>query len=89
MAVYPDDPAQLDLITIVIATNLVGLLPTFVNVLQLSDDILSGDDLSKDDMLAVQVWRGYGGDEELGAVGVGASIGHGQQQGTIMLRQGT
>lgn len=30
-------------------------------------------------MLVVEVWCGHSGDEELGAVGVGASVGHGQQ----------
>lgn len=30
-------------------------------------------------MLVVEVWCGHSGDEELRAVGVGASVGHGQQ----------
>ena len=37
------------------------------------------DHLTKHDMLVVEVWCGHSGDEELGAVGVGASVGHGQQ----------
>ncbi len=41
-------------------------------------------DLTEDDVLAVQP-RGYdGGDEELGTVGVGTSVGHGEKEGLLM-----
>lgn len=44
----------------------------------LTDDIHALSNMAKDDMLAIQP-RGLGGaQEKLGAVGVGASIGHGQ-----------
>lgn len=39
-------------------------------VLDLADEGLAGDDLAEDDVLAVEVGGGDGGDEELGAVGV-------------------
>ena len=35
-------------------------------------------------MLVVQPRRGHGGDEELGAVGVGTRVGHGQREGAVM-----
>lgn len=41
-----------------------------------ADDALAPDDSAKDDVLAVQVWCRYRGEEELGAVGVRAGVGH-------------
>jgi len=41
--------------------------------------------LAKDDMLAIQPARHHGRDEELGAVGVLAGVGHGQQSGLLVL----
>lgn len=44
-------------------------------------------------MLAVQPWAGDGGDEELGAVGVGTSVGHGKKTragvllGEVLIRE--
>lgn len=37
------------------------------------------NDLTEDNMMAVQPWSDFESDEELGAVGVGTSIGHGEQ----------
>lgn len=42
--------------------------------LHLLDHVHAVDDLAKDDVLAVEEGRGHGGDEELGAVCVGAGI---------------
>ena len=42
--------------------------------LHLLDDVHAVDDLAEDDMFAVEEGCGHGGDEELGAVGVGAGI---------------
>lgn len=48
------------------------------------DDILSADDLTEDDVLAVQPGAGNGGDEELRSVGVLASVSHGQEVGLVV-----
>jgi hypothetical protein len=42
-------------------------------------------DLAEDDVAAVQPVGDDGGDEELGAVGVGAGVGHGEQTGAGVL----
>lgn len=47
--------------------------------LDLLDQIHTVLDFTKDDVLSVQPRGLYGGDKELGAVGVGSSVGHGQQ----------
>src|SRR3989338_231280 len=49
------------------------------------DDVHAFDDLAKDDVLVVQEAGLDGADEELGAVGVGASVGHGQNSGAGVL----
>ena len=54
--------------------------------LNVSDDAHALDDLAEHDMLAVQVRSVDGGDEKLTTVGVGSSIGHGQQTGTLVLQ---
>lgn len=41
---------------------------------------------SKDNMLAVQPWSQNCGDEELGAVGVFASVGHAEPAGAVVLQ---
>ena len=41
---------------------------------------LSLDDLTKHDVFVVEVWSFLGGDEELGSVGIGASVGHRQEE---------
>mmetsp|Transcript_85394 Transcript_85394/g.215284 ORF Transcript_85394/g.215284 Transcript_85394/m.215284 type:complete len:246 (+) Transcript_85394:320-1057(+) len=46
--------------------------------LHLVNDLVTCDYLPEDDMLAIQVWSGRSGNKELGAVGVGARIGHGE-----------
>jgi len=46
---------------------------------------LSSDDLTKYDMFVVEVRSFHGGDEELGSVGVGASVGHRQKERLVML----
>ena len=45
------------------------------------DNLLSINNLSEDDMLAVKPGAGDKGDEELGAVGVFAGVGHGEEVG--------
>src|ERR1051325_1298913 len=49
------------------------------------DDIVALDDLPEDDMLAVQVRRRGGADEELRAVGIRPGIGHRQGAGSEVL----
>lgn len=41
--------------------------------------MLTGGDLAEHNMLAVQPGSDCGGDEELGAVGVGTGVGHGEK----------
>ena len=48
--------------------------------LDLLDELLSGNNLSEDNVLSVQPGGGDGGDEELGSVGVGSSVGHGKEE---------
>jgi hypothetical protein len=52
---------------------------------ELVNDVLALDNSSEDDVLAVEPGAGDEGDEELGAVGSGAGVGHGQQVGDIVL----
>src|SRR5829696_1682622 len=47
------------------------------------DDLHAVDDLAEDGVLAVEPGRRHLGDEELGAVGVGPGVGHGQVAGTV------
>src|SRR5215211_2719869 len=47
------------------------------------DHVHALDDLAEDRVLAVQPGRGGLGDEELGAVGVGPGVGHGQVPGPV------
>jgi hypothetical protein len=49
------------------------------------DDVHALDDLSEDNVLAVEPRGGHGADEELGAVGVGAGVGHGEHPGARVL----
>jgi len=52
----------------------------------LLDDVHTLDDLAENDVLAVQP-RGLGGaQEELGTVGVGSGVGHGQDAGSGVLQ---
>ena len=53
--------------------------------LNLLDNVQTINDLAKDDVLAVEPRGDNGGDEELRAVGVGASIGHAEQEGLGVL----
>jgi hypothetical protein len=41
--------------------------------------------LTEDDVLAIEPRGDNGGDEELGAVGVGTSVGHGEETGLVVL----
>jgi hypothetical protein len=52
--------------------------------LDLPDEVLSLGDLTEDDVLAVQPGGNDGGDEELGSVGVGSSVSHGEQEGLVV-----
>jgi hypothetical protein len=49
------------------------------------DDVHALDDLAEDDVLAVEPGGGDGADEELGAVGVGPGVGHGEDAGAGVL----
>lgn len=53
--------------------------------LHLLDDIDAVDDLAKDGVLVVQEGGRDGGDEELGAVGVGPAVGHGEEARLVVL----
>jgi len=44
-------------------------------------------DFAEDCVLAVEPRTGYEGDKELGAVGVGAGVGHGEQVGLVVAEQ--
>lgn len=50
--------------------------------------ILSRDGLSKDGVLAVEVWSGKVRDEKLRAVGVGSSVGHGEDARLVVATVG-
>ena len=54
--------------------------------LNLLDDVQTLDDLTEDDVGAVEPGGGDGGDEELRAVGVLASVGHRQLTGLGVLQ---
>lgn len=54
--------------------------------LDLLDEIRSLDNLTEDDVLSVQPGGDDGGDEELRTVGVGSSVGHGEEEGAIVLK---
>jgi hypothetical protein len=47
--------------------------------LDLLDDVHAGDDLTEDNVLAIEPRGDDGGDEELGSVGVGSSVGRGEK----------
>jgi len=55
-------------------------------VLQLANDVHTVHDLAEDDMHAVEVGGGHGADEELRAVGVLASVGHGEDTGASVFQ---
>jgi len=61
---------------------LVGLTTLRSKGFNLLNDIHALDDLSKDDVLAVQPAGLGGADKELGAVSVGTSVGHGKDTWT-------
>lgn len=41
---------------------------------------------SKHHVLAIQEWRGYGGDEKLTSIGIGPAVSHAEQARSIMLQ---
>ena len=57
-----------------------------LGVFDLLDDIKAFDNGAEDDVLAVEPWGLDGGDEELGAVGILASIGHRQHARSVVLQ---
>lgn len=61
-----------------------GSTGTTANGLNSLDNIHTTGDLTEDDMLTIQPAGDDGGDEELATVGVGTSIGHGQETGSIV-----
>ena len=52
------------------------------------DDVLSRGSLSKDGVLAVEVWGGKVCDEKLRAVGVGSGVGHREDAGFVVATVG-
>jgi len=57
---------------------LAGLSRLAAEALSGLDDVVAINDLSEDDVLSVEPSGLGGADEELGSVGVGTSVGHGQ-----------
>ena len=55
-------------------------------LLEGADDIHALGDLAKDDVLSVEPSGDDSGHEKLRAVGSGASVGHGQQTGAVVLQ---
>lgn len=55
-------------------------------LLDLSDDVQTLDDGTEDGVLAIQPTGLDGADEELGTVGVGAGVGHGEDSGASVLQ---
>ena len=55
------------------------------HILDLLDDIVALDDLAKNNMLVIEMRGLAGAHEELAAVGVGPSVGHGQASFTCVL----
>ena len=55
------------------------------NLLDGLNDVHTISDLSKDGVLSVEPRARDGGDEELGAVGVGSSVGHGEESLDVVL----
>lgn len=55
-------------------------------LLDLLDDIHTLDNVAEDGVLAIQPGGLDGADEELGTVGVGASVGHGEDTGASVLQ---
>ena len=64
---------------------LAGLSRLAAEALSGLDVVVTIDDLSEDDVLSVEPGGLGGADEELGSVGVGTSVGHGQDSGGIVL----
>lgn len=62
-----------------------GLVGLSLHVFDLANHTLAVDDLAEHDVLAIEVGSGDGGNEELTAVGAGPGVGHGEQEGTVML----
>lgn len=57
--------------------NLLGGLAGLVSVgFNLADDVHTFDDTAENDVAVIEPGGFHGGDEELGSVGVRASIGH-------------
>lgn len=80
----------LDLVSVIVSDlseHVIGIsLTSGVGTLSLdlSDEVLALGDLTEDDVLVVQPRGDDGGDEELGSVGVGSSVGHGEQEGLVV-----
>ena len=65
--------------------GLSGLTVLRSNLLHSLEDILSLGDLSEDGVLSIEMRSGDEAEEELRSVGVGTSVGHGEDTGTVVL----
>ena len=63
-----------------------GLSGAGADLLESLHNILSFEDLTENGVSAIEPGGGREGDEELGAVGVGASVGHGEKEGLGVLQ---
>lgn len=61
-----------------------GLAGRRAEALNLLDEVLALGDLTEDNVLAVEPRGDNGGDEELRAVGVGAGVSHGEEEGAVV-----
>lgn len=70
----------------VIRRTAINALTTRVGTvtLDLLDEVGTRGDLTEDDVLAVEPRGDNGGDEKLGSVGVGSSVGHGEEERSVV-----
>lgn len=80
------DNCSLQLTTVGNSNLLLGGTARAAVALNLLDKVHAVLDLTEDDVSAVKPAGNDGGDEELGAVGVLAGVGHGEQTGLVVLQ---
>jgi hypothetical protein len=83
--VYHLQLISLQLARLLDGDGLGGLSGLGADLLDGLDDVETLDDLAEDDVLTVEPRGLDGADEELGAVGAGASVGHGEDTGASVL----